>query len=654
MTVKDNDCYVSATATPSRSALGRVIARGVFFCAIAACLFSCPEFGGVLAVIDMPDVEQSSGQGVVWLGSFAGHSKVPSKWEPLQKDYMYKNTIDNGIYKHDGNEWTLWVEEILPVIKTNIMVDGDYIPQVGDYFPVLMVFTDGSSASGYISSGVTATGNEEDVVQADIGKVILYDDYWNNGDKRKAYHTLTVLDVSGDGGNENILIGRPFATDAVPPDDVVLLKIDAQRKLQPREERVSAPDDPLNPNGYIPIHTVEELMWINRDITNGTRDGKYLQMGDLDLLGNLSSNVGTPKLEKHNWEPLGGRGNLPQPFKNAFKGTFDGNGKEIRNMYVNITDYDNNHWGYGAGLFRCVDGGTLRNITIASGSVTASYNAGGIVGRAKDVTITGCVNNAGITTTKTDASSTTDAPAGGIAGKIDSGTNTITNCGNTGSITVKNDRGQTGGIAGYLNGTVTISKCFNRGEVDGYTYKDGYNGGIAGYISASSTVDISACYNTGMVYASQSEDVGGLVGQTQGTVSITASYNASEVVGTGPPKVTSSWFIGRVNGTSAIITNCYYLDLRSYHLLNALKQYTVWNGGSVTENDNVPFDSAKGWPTAGVPGWDKANWKSLGNWIEGDAPDPDPYDYLYPDNSNGFNSNFPKLDWEQPLAWEQP
>ena len=180
-----------------------------------------------------------------------------------------------------------------------------------------------------------------------------------------------------------------------------------------------------------------------------------------------------------------------------------------------------------------------------------------------------------------------------------------------------------------------MSRCFNKGEIKGR----GDNGGIAGYINGSSSVGISACYNTGAVLALTCNNIGGLVGHatTGSTVSITASYNASEVRGS-----SSSWFIGTVDGASAGISNCYYLDLHDYHTNNASRLYN-YVSGTVNESGNVQFDSTTGWPTDGVTGWettgDTANWKSLGNWIEGSAPDG-------PDVSEGFNSNFPTLAWE--------
>ena len=609
---KNNSKFFGGTVIPffpPLFSLGRVIERGVVFCAIAACLFSCTPFGGLITTIDVPqqaDVIEivETNEGIVWLGEALGHSDAEFLWGPPQKDWMYRNIIDNCVYRYTGLEWVIWVNGSQAAIATNVVIDGAYIPLPGAYYPVRMVFTDGSAADGYISSGATATGTIED---ADIGRVILYGDYWNDGAAGKIFHTLMVLDTSGSGANERILLGRAFDM-----SDAVVLELDAARKLQPRAA-VANPND-LGGGDYIPIYTVEELRWIDDSLTS--RKKNYLQMADLDLLGDPPANRGNPTLEKHNWEPLG-EATTANKFTKAFKGIFDGNGYEIRNLYVNTTDK------LGAGLFMCVDGGTLRNITIASGSVTAAYNAGGIVGRAKDATITGCVNNAAITT-YTEALT---GPAGGIAGTTTGGS--ITNCGNTGSITAGDKGPRTGGIAGSLKGTI-VSTCFNRGNVTG----QGDTGGIAGSIAGG---EIRVCYNTGKIApppASSALNYGGLAGTTEGTVSITASYNTGLVNDSG--QNTSGWLIGKVEGNTTTMSYCYYLYQNQGS--RPLSDRTVAIGTLDGNTGNALFsDQTGGWPSGGLGGvWNATDWKdgSLdGGWVSGGTQD-------------GINSAFPKLRWE--------
>ena len=543
-------------------------------------------------------------EAVIYKGEAAGHSEALAKWAPLQKDYMYLNIIDNCVYRYSGQEWVLATGN-QPVIPSSVVIDGAYIPPRGAYYPVRMYFTDGSVADGYISSGYTAAG---DVVLANKGRIMLYDDHWNDrGTQGKIYHTLTVLDISGsiDKVNETILLGRKFDMS----DDVVL-DINEERKLQPRTEM-----EHPNETGvlYTPIYTVEELRWI--DDTSTSRGKNYLQMADLDLLGNPPEpNGGIPKLEKHNWVPLG----PGIAYDNPFTGTFDGNGKEIRNLYVKTTST------HGAGLFRFVEEGTLTNITIASGSVTAASNAGGIVGVVRrNTTITACVNNAGITLDGNEAAGL----AGGIAGTITEGT--ITNCGNTGSITVANKGMHTGGIAGRLSFS-TVSTCFNKGEGKG----KGESGGIAGLVDDGTT--ISACYNTGTVSAPPSgpgstyQNIGGLAGRTTGTVSITASYSTGLVDG---GESHQSWLIGVVGGYVTTMSDCYYLyRTGSPNYPGQSQLYTVQDG-LIYATGNAAF-SDQDWPS---PGWDPADWKdgSLDstNWDGG---------------NNGLASAFPKLRWEEP------
>ena len=401
--------------------------------------------------------------------------------------------------------------------------------------------------------------------------------------------------------------------------------------------------------GYIPIGSYAEFQLINKDA--GTLGASYKQEAGLDLLGvETGGAYNASPVSAAGWVPVG-KNILTAPFK----GTFDGNHKEIRNLYVNATVAGSGLFGYASG------GATLKNIRIASGSVTAPQKAGGIVGQAQNVTITRCVNNADISVN----SDRTEAYAGGIAGYVTvttGGVSAIEDCGNTGSIicedTFKINSKYTGGIAGLINGTTTVSRCFNRGSVTG----KGDTGGIAGSIQTGTTiVDISACYNKGEIRTVTSEatvfdnlykNTGGLAGSTDGTVNITASYSIGTVVG--DPKLTSaagsvntSFLIGKILGGTTTISYCYYQN-RSYRANSGAEYPFPPNEASPTDIDSAYFSSLD-WPTTNTPGWNLTDWSSLGNWV---AYFDDPL-YEDPNIGAGFYSNFPILRWEQPLAWDR-
>ena len=141
---------------------------------------------------------------------------------------------------------------------------------------------------------------------------------------------------------------------------------------------------------------------------------------------------------------------------------------------------------------------------------------------------------------------------GGIMGYADasSGAITITNCYNTGDVTsTSTSDSYVGGIVGYASSNATITNCYNRGAVTG---SGDYVGGVVG--DAYST--ISNCYNTGDV--SGPSYVGGVVGHTSSNITNCYNRGAVESVATGDAynKIYVGGVVGRAS-SSVTITNCY-------------------------------------------------------------------------------------------------
>jgi hypothetical protein len=137
---------------------------------------------------------------------------------------------------------------------------------------------------------------------------------------------------------------------------------------------------------------------------------------------------------------------------------------------------------------------------------------------------------------------------GGIAGYA-AGTTTIENCSNKAAITGAGD--YTGGIVGQTAGTTTLKNCASQAAVNGDS--NDYVGGIAGSVSG----NITNCYNTGTISASQY--VGGLTGyETLNGSSISESWNTGSVTGTSSRV---GGIAGRLGSSSTKITvaNCYNL-----------------------------------------------------------------------------------------------
>ena len=239
--------------------------------------------------------------------------------------------------------------------------------------------------------------------------------------------------------------------------------------------------------------------------------GKTVKLtADVDL-GGVKGSDGTWSGQQ--WTTIG-----EGSWSNPFKGTFDGDGHTVSNLYIDTTTA-----AY-VGLF----GGTsdqakIKNVIIASGYVKtmASYGyAAGLVGYAGNAVILNCANGADIVGMQN---------AGGITANISS--------------------------SGY------IANCYNTGKV----HSEGPDaGGIAAYLGCKST----NLYNTGAISAAGSECyVGGIVGEMATSSKTTVEqnwYNTGAVTGTNPGvKARIGALAGKGYGGSwsvvyPVYKNCYY------------------------------------------------------------------------------------------------
>ena len=168
------------------------------------------------------------------------------------------------------------------------------------------------------------------------------------------------------------------------------------------------------------------------------------------------------------WGPIG------TSSSNSYRGTFDGNGHKIENLYINTTDSGAEN----QGLFGLVGrSGKVQNLTV-SGSVKGHSYVGGVVGYNNGGTVTGCIFSG-------SGSVSGSYSVGGVVGRNFDGT--VENCYNTGSVNGSADSRAVGGVVGRNNGTV--ENCYNTGSVSGPGNRVG---GVVGYNRGSSTV--TGCY----------------------------------------------------------------------------------------------------------------------------------------------------------------
>ena len=210
----------------------------------------------------------------------------------------------------------------------------------------------------------------------------------------------------------------------------------------------------------------------------------------------------------------------------------------------------------------------VTNVHVLSGSVSGKQGVGGIVGRMMiDAAVTGCSNAADVSGTTNNVGGIVGAAyytrigkvmtisdcintgnihadnvcAGGIAGL--SAAN-ISGCTNTGTISSCNN--STGGIVGQQNAFGTISKCINRGNVDGSESTSLGFGGIVGWIKYDNIpgsyanygeINIVECENYGDVVAAKGNDVSGIVGLTYRNATIKDCNNYARQITAGPSSI---------------------------------------------------------------------------------------------------------------------
>jgi len=202
-----------------------------------------------------------------------------------------------------------------------------------------------------------------------------------------------------------------------------------------------------------PSRSLEIRTWYDLDAIRNNLRGNYILMNDLDSTTGGYEELASPTAnDGKGWHPIIGAGGNP-----PFTGTFDGQGYEIRDMFVNLPGI-----GY-VGLFSIVgEGGVVKNIGVVNADVTCTAYIGGLVG----------VNLGTVTNSYSTGSVTSEYGAGGLVG---GNAGTVDNSYSTGSVT---GNGGVGGLVGANNGTV--SNSYSTGNVTGNSSV----GGLVGLDSA--------------------------------------------------------------------------------------------------------------------------------------------------------------------------
>jgi len=224
--------------------------------------------------------------------------------------------------------------------------------------------------------------------------------------------------------------------------------------------------------------------WYNLYDVRNYLDNHFILVNNLDSTTPGYEELASPTANGgEGWQPIG-----------TFAGTFDGQGYNIRDLFISRPGEMH------VGLFGAVgETGVVENLGVVNSSVNGGINVGGLVGA-----------NLGIVSNSYTTGNMTASLTCCVGGLIGFTAGIVSNSYSTGTVT--GDR-CVGGLVGYNGGTdfaATVNNSYSTGTVTGSEWV----GGLVGYNANNGTVRNS--YSTGIVTGTSS--VGGLVGINSGAV----------------------------------------------------------------------------------------------------------------------------------------
>jgi hypothetical protein len=277
-----------------------------------------------------------------------------------------------------------------------------------------------------------------------------------------------------------------------------------------------------------PSQNLQIRTWYDLDAVRNNLGGHYLLMRNLDATTAGYAELASPTANQgKGWQPIGTQ-------DKPFTGSFDGQGHEIRDLYINRPNEN------GVGLFGVVDAGgivVVNDISVVNISVTGGEFVGGLVGR----NYCGTVSNSYST-----GSVTGQYRVGGLVGST-IWMGFVSNCYSTCNVT---GGSRVGGLVG--DNAQTVSNSYSTGSVTGIA-------SVGGLMGVNGSI-VSNSYATGNVTGNY-YSVGGLVGENYGTVN--DSYSTGNVTGDDyvgglvggnfyESNVNSCYSIGSVTGNSSV------------------------------------------------------------------------------------------------------
>jgi hypothetical protein len=316
-----------------------------------------------------------------------------------------------------------------------------------------------------------------------------------------------------------------------------------------------------------PSQNLEIRTWYDLAAITNNLAGNHILMNDLDSTIAGYTELASPATNQgKGWEPIGFFGAMSAPgcglvggaapWWYGLTGTFDGQGYEIRDLFINRPDECHVS---PIGLFGSIDkSGIIKNVGVVNVTVTGCESVGGLAGRSNGTVIDS--HSAGSVTGEGDV--------GGLVG--DNHFGTVSRSYSTGTVT---GTWGTGGVVGH-NWEGTVVSSYFTGNVTGASWV----GGLVGYNYKGA---VSNSYSTGTIIGGTingTSGTGGLVGGSIGTVS--NSYSTGSISG----ERSVGGVVG-FNGNDGTVSNSY-------------------STGSVTGQSDIGGLVGRNWGTVRNSFWD--------------------------------------------------
>ena len=258
--------------------------------------------------------------------------------------------------------------------------------------------------------------------------------------------------------------------------------------------------------------------WYDLSAMRDRLDGDYVLMNDLDSATAGYLELASPMAnDGSGWQPLGGSDSQA-----LFSGTFDGQGHEVRDIFINRPDEPH------VGLFgRASQAGVIIDIVIVGANVIGGNYVGGLIGSMSGGALVNCYASGKVAG---------DSYVGGLVGSGGWLMNCWASVDVTGSVRV-------GGLVGT---GARLTNCCASGDVTGSVRV----GGLVGSGARART-----CYASGDVIGSS--NVGGLVGYDGSAFN--SYYNYDEVLINGENVITTGALFG--DDFKEWLANGKYLDI---------------------------------------------------------------------------------------------